>query len=46
MRRFAELWPDKEIVQQLLHNLPWFHICTVIDEVPNKTQGDWYVRWT
>ncbi|PZR06382.1 MAG: DUF1016 domain-containing protein [Archangium gephyra] len=44
MRRFAELWPQKEVVQQLLHNLPWFHLCTIIDRVPVAEHRDWYVR--
>ena len=33
MRRFAEAWPNSEIVQQLLHKVPWFHLCTVLDKV-------------
>jgi predicted nuclease of restriction endonuclease-like (RecB) superfamily len=44
MRRFAELWPDLELVQQLLHKLPWFHLCTIIDKVPEPAERDWYVR--
>jgi predicted nuclease of restriction endonuclease-like (RecB) superfamily len=44
MRRFAELWPDLEVVQQLLHNLPWFHLCTIMDKaVDHRT---WYARAT
>lgn len=44
MRRFAELWPQKQVVQQLLHNLPWFHLCTIIDKVRAERDRDWYVR--
>jgi predicted nuclease of restriction endonuclease-like (RecB) superfamily len=42
MRRFADLWPDPEIVQQLLHNLPWFHLCTIMDKAAKHR--DWYAR--
>jgi predicted nuclease of restriction endonuclease-like (RecB) superfamily len=44
MRRFAEAWPDLPFVQQLLHKLPWFHICTVLDKVKDPAERDWYVR--
>jgi predicted nuclease of restriction endonuclease-like (RecB) superfamily len=42
MRRFAELWPEVEVVQQLLHNLPWFHLCTIIDKAVDNR--DWYAQ--
>lgn len=42
MRRFAELWPELELVQRLLHNLPWFHLCTIIDKALDHR--DWYAR--
>ena len=44
MRRLAEAWPDGEIVQQLLHKVPWFHLCTILDKVPDAGERDWYVR--
>lgn len=44
MRRFAELWPEPDFVQQLLHKLPWFHLCTILDKVPDAGERDWYVR--
>lgn len=44
MRRFAEAWPDPEIVQQLLHKLPWFHLCTLLDKVKDPAEREWYVR--
>ena len=37
MRKFAKLWPEfgeeGAIVQQAAAQLPWFHICTVMDKV-------------
>lgn len=44
MRRFAEAWPDSGIVQQLLHKVPWFHLCTILDKVTGAAERDWYVR--
>jgi predicted nuclease of restriction endonuclease-like (RecB) superfamily len=44
MGAFAESWPDEAIVQQLLHKLPWFHLCTLLDKVKNAEQRLWYVK--
>lgn len=33
MRAFAEAWPDAEIVQQSAAQLPWFHLCTLLDKL-------------
>lgn len=46
MRRFAEAWPDPGMVQQLLHKVPWFHLCTLLDKVKDPSERDWYVRAT
>jgi predicted nuclease of restriction endonuclease-like (RecB) superfamily len=40
MRRFAEAWPDRQLVQQLLHQLPWFHLCTLLDKLKYPAQRD------
>lgn len=44
MRALAEAWSDPEIVQQLLHKLPWFHLCTILDKVKEPAARDWYLR--
>lgn len=44
MQALAEDWPDETIVQQLLHNLPWFHLCVLHDKVKDPTEREWYVR--
>lgn len=36
MRAIAEAWPDELFVQQVAAKLPWFHLCTVIDRVPDQ----------
>lgn len=46
MRRFAEAWPDFSIVQQLLHKVPWFHVCTLLDKIPDAEERLAYARAT
>jgi len=46
MRRFAGLWPDAEFVQQPAAQLPWFHICTVMDKVQTENERQWYMQKT
>lgn len=42
MRAFAEAWPDREFVQQAAAQLPWFHLCTLIDKLKDHAERDWY----
>ena len=44
MRAAAAAWPDEVIVQQLLHKLPWFHVCMLIDRVRDPAERSWYAR--
>lgn len=44
MRSLAEAWPDRTIVQQLLHKWPWFHLCTLLDKVKEPATRDWYLH--
>lgn len=44
MRSFAEIWPDIEFVQQVAAQLPWFHLCTLIDKVKDPAQREWYLQ--
>ncbi|WP_298626236.1 PDDEXK nuclease domain-containing protein [uncultured Legionella sp.] len=43
MRKFAEIYPDIEFVQQLLHKLPWFHIATILDKCEEKDVQIFYI---
>jgi predicted nuclease of restriction endonuclease-like (RecB) superfamily len=43
MRAFAEAWPDAEFVQQAAAQLPWFHLCTLIDKLKTREARDWYL---
>jgi predicted nuclease of restriction endonuclease-like (RecB) superfamily len=44
MRAFAEAYPDKEFVQQVVAQLPWGHQVRILDTVKDATQRDWYIR--
>ncbi|MCY6494574.1 PDDEXK nuclease domain-containing protein [Leptolyngbya sp. GGD] len=44
MRAFAEAYPDVEIVQQLLHKLPWGHLIRLLDSVKNPEERIWYAQ--
>ena len=35
MRAFAEAWPDAEIVQQAVGQLPWGHPLALLDKLPS-----------
>ena len=46
MRKFAENYPDMEIVQQAAAQIPWFHNCAILDKVQDAQQREWYIRAT
>jgi len=39
MRAFAEAWPDREIVQQLVAQLPWGHNLRLLEAVKRPERG-------
>jgi predicted nuclease of restriction endonuclease-like (RecB) superfamily len=43
MRAFAEAWPDAEFVQQAAAQLPWFHLCTLLDKLKTREERNWYL---
>jgi predicted nuclease of restriction endonuclease-like (RecB) superfamily len=43
MRAFAAAWPEAEFVQQAAAQLPWFHLCTLIDKLKTRKERDWYL---
>ena len=43
MRAFAGAWPDAEFVQQAAAQLPWFHLCTLLDKLKTREERDWYL---
>lgn len=43
MRAFAGAWPEAEFVQQAAAQLPWFHLCTLLDKLKTREERDWYL---
>jgi predicted nuclease of restriction endonuclease-like (RecB) superfamily len=46
MRAFAEAWPDRSIVQQLVAQLPWGHNIRLLEAVKLPEERVWYARQT
>ena len=44
MRAFAEAYPDKEFVQQVVAQLPWGHQDRILDTLKDAKQREWYIR--
>lgn len=42
MRAFAESWPDAEIVQQAVAQLPWGHNVVLLDKLNSPDERLWY----
>jgi predicted nuclease of restriction endonuclease-like (RecB) superfamily len=43
MRAFAEAWPDAAFVQQAAAQLPWAHLCTLLDKLTTREEREWYL---
>lgn len=46
MRAFAEAWPDEEIVQQLVAQIPWGHNIRLLDKLSDSEVRTWYAQRT
>ena len=46
MRAFAEAWPDEQIVQQFVAQIPWGHNVRLLDYVKDPAERFWYVQQT
>jgi predicted nuclease of restriction endonuclease-like (RecB) superfamily len=44
MRAFAEAWPDEQIVQQAVAQIPWGHNVRLLEYIKNVEERLWYVR--
>jgi len=44
MSKFAKIYTDSQIVQQVLHNLPWRHNIVLMDKLQDRVQREWYAR--
>jgi len=46
MRAFAEVYPDRAIVQQVAGQIPWFHNVVLIGKVKDPAARRWYAEQT
>ncbi len=46
MRKFADELPDFSIVQQAAAQIPWFHVCTILDKTKDHNIRLWYIQQT
>jgi predicted nuclease of restriction endonuclease-like (RecB) superfamily len=44
MRAFADAWPDRQFVQQVAAQIPWFHNCVLLDKVSAPQTRIWYAK--
>ncbi len=44
MRTFAEAWPDRQFVQQVVAQLPWGHNVRLLDRLDDSSHREWYLR--
>ena len=44
MRKFAEAWQDKQIVQQAVALLPWGHNLVLLDKFSDNETRLWYAK--
>ena len=44
MAKFAENYPDVEIVQEIPAQISWTHHVVLLDKAENSTQREWYLR--
>jgi len=42
MRAFAAAWPDEQILQQAVAQLPWGHITVLLDRLDDHELREWY----
>jgi len=46
MAKFQATYPDVEIVQRALHNLPWRHNITLMEKIKDGALREWYALQT
>ncbi|PSB68583.1 DUF1016 domain-containing protein [filamentous cyanobacterium CCP1] len=46
MRAFAEAWPDQQIVQEVLGQIPWYHNLALLDKLKGSEERLWYAQST
>lgn len=46
MRAFAETYPDRQFVQEVLAQITWYHNLTLIEKIKDGSERLWYIRKT
>jgi predicted nuclease of restriction endonuclease-like (RecB) superfamily len=46
MRAFAEAYPARAFVQEVLAQMTWYHNITLLEKVKDHVQREWYIRAT
>lgn len=46
MRKFAEVWQDKSIVQQVVAQIPWHSNIVLLEKLPDNETRIWYAQMT
>jgi len=46
MRQFASFYPERVIVQEVLAQLTWYHIVTLMDKIKDEKIRLWYAKQT
>lgn len=46
MRRFAEEYPERQFVQEVLAQIPWYHNITLMEKVKDLETRKWYIAQT
>ena len=46
MRKFALYWPDYEIVQRVVAQIPWRTNITLLDKLKEQEERIWYAEKT
>lgn len=44
MAKFAETYPDREFVQQVVAQIPWGHNIVLMDKIANPEERKWYIE--
>src|SRR5207244_4036390 len=44
VRSLAETWPEEEIVQETLAQIPWYHHIALLEKVKSREERLWYAR--
>ena len=44
MAKFAEIYPDREFVQQVVAQIPWGHNIVLLDKITDMDERKWYIK--